>query len=76
MPFGSVTVTLAGVPAGRSEMVIPRMVGVVTVIGEDPNLPGSCVEVAVAVALPELAGVKMPVEVIVPPVAVHVTAEL
>jgi hypothetical protein len=36
----------------------------------------SSVEVAVTVAVPTPEGVKTPDEVIVPPVAVHVTAEL
>jgi hypothetical protein len=57
-------------------MVTPRTVGVVTVIGELPDLDLSCVDVAMAVALPALVGVKTPAEVIVPPVAVQVTVEL
>jgi hypothetical protein len=52
------------------------MVGVVTVIGELPNLVVSCVEVAVTIALPAPVGVKTPAEIIVPPVAVQVTVEL
>ena len=42
----------------------------------DPDLVASCVEVAVMVAGPAAAGVKTPAELIVPPVAPQVTAEL
>jgi hypothetical protein len=42
----------------------------------DPDLVGSCVEVAVQVEVPALVGVSTPVEVILPPVAVQVTALL
>jgi len=36
----------------------------------------ACVELAIQLAVPAPDGVKTPAEVIVPPVAVHVTAEL
>lgn len=48
----------------------------VTVILSSPEMDGDWVEVAVIVAVPAPAGVKSPALVIVPPVAVHVTAEL
>jgi hypothetical protein len=47
-----------------------------TVTLVEPYLLESSVEVAVTVAVPTPEGVKTPDEVIVPPVAVHVTAEL
>lgn len=47
-----------------------------TVIETILEMDGDCVEVAVIVAVPALVGVKTPALVIVPPVAVHVTAEL
>ena len=49
---------------------------VVTVTVPVPNFVASCVEVAVMVAVPAPVGVKTPEEVIVPPVAAQVTAEL
>jgi hypothetical protein len=48
----------------------------VTVTGADPDLVASWVEVAVMVAAPAPAGVKVPDELMVPPVAAQVTAEL
>jgi hypothetical protein len=42
----------------------------------EPDLVVSCVEVAVMVAVPVPPGVNTPAEVIVPPVADQVTAEL
>ena len=42
----------------------------------EPDLVVSCVEVAVMVAVPVPLGVNTPAEVIVPPVADQVTAEL
>jgi len=50
----------------------------VTVIGAEPDMfvYPACVELAVQVPVPTPDGVKTPVDVIVPPVAVHVTAEL
>lgn len=50
----------------------------VTVIGAEPDMLvyPACVELAVQVPVPTPDGVKTPVGVIVPPVAVHVTAEL
>ena len=50
--------------------------GMVTVTVDDPDLVESCVEVAVIVAVPAPAGVKTPADVIVPPLAVQLTAEL
>ena len=41
-----------------------------------PNFVVSCVEVAVIVAVPVPVGENTPADVIVPPVADHVTAEL
>ena len=49
---------------------------VVTVTVPAPNFVAFCVEVAVMVAVPAPVGVKTPEDVIVPPVAVQVTAEL
>jgi len=48
----------------------------VTVTGADPDLVESCAEVAVMVAVPAALGVKTPDELIEPPVAAQVTAEL
>jgi hypothetical protein len=48
----------------------------VTDICAVPDFVVSCVEVAVIVAVPEDAGVNTPEAVIVPSVAVQVTAEL
>ena len=48
----------------------------VTVTGADPDLVESCVEVAVMVAVPAAVGVKTPDELMVPPAADQVTAEL
>ena len=42
----------------------------------EPDLVVSCVDVAVMVAVPAPLGVNTPPEVIVPPVADHVTVEL
>jgi hypothetical protein len=42
----------------------------------DPDFAASSVEVAVMVAVPAAVGAKIPPDEIVPPVAVHVTAEL
>ena len=42
----------------------------------EPDLVASCVEVAVMVAVPVPLGVNTPAEVMVPPVADQVTAEL
>jgi hypothetical protein len=52
------------------------LVRAVTAIEAVPNLVVSCVEVAVIVAVPVPLGVNIPADVIVPPVADHVTAEL
>jgi len=65
---------------GEHETVTDVMVGVVvaaeTTTLLDPDFVVSCVEVAVIVAVPVPPGVKTPADVIVPPVADHVTAEL
>lgn len=52
--------------------------GVVTVIVADPDMLvyAACAELAVHVAVPTPLGVSTPPEVIVPPVALHVTPEL
>jgi hypothetical protein len=63
--------------AGEQSTETEVMVGVVvTVTGADPDLVESCVEVAVMVAVPAAVGVKTPDELMVPPVAAQVTAEL
>jgi hypothetical protein len=63
--------------AGEQSTETEIMPGVVvTVTGADPDLVESCVEVAVIVAVPAAVGVKTPDELIVPPVAAQVTAEL
>ena len=51
-------------------------IAVVTVTLADPDLVESSVEVAVTVAVPAAEGVNTPVAVIVPFVAVQLTAEL
>jgi hypothetical protein len=65
---------------GEHETVTDVMVGVIVVAETttllDPDLVVSCVEVAVMIAVPVPLGVKTPADVIVPPVADHVTAEL
>jgi hypothetical protein len=48
----------------------------ITATVADPDLVASCVDVAVMVAVPAAVGVKTPDELIVPPVAAQVTAEL
>jgi len=78
-PLGSVTVTLAAVPVGRSEIVIANVAGVATAIAAVANLVASCVEVAFIVAVPAPVGVKTPTLLTVPlPVGLtdHVTDEL
>ncbi|HEV2487590.1 MAG TPA: hypothetical protein VGT08_18865 [Terracidiphilus sp.] len=50
--------------------------GTPTATVAEPNLVVSCVDVAVIVAFPAPDGVNTPAGVIVPPVAVQVTAEL
>jgi hypothetical protein len=75
-PFGSVTVTLANAPVGKSEIVMDSAVGVATAIDAFPDFVVSCVDVAVMVAVPAAEGVNTPAEVIVPSVAAHVTVEL
>src|ERR1039458_2176883 len=63
--------------AGEQSTETEVMAGVaVTVTGADPDLVASCVDVAVMVVLPAAVGVKTPDELIVPPVAAQVTAEL
>lgn len=63
---------------GKQETLTEVMVGgtAVTVTLVEPDLVESWVEVAVTVAVPVAEGVNTPAEVIVPPVAVQVTAEL
>jgi len=63
---------------GEHETLTDVIVGdtVVTVTVAEPDLVESSVEVAVMLAVPVAEGVKTPAEVIVPPVAVHVTPEL
>ncbi len=64
---------------GAAVTVIPVTVGgTVTVIVAVPEtfVYPACAELAVHVAVPVPAGVNTPAEVIVPPVAVQVTAEL
>jgi hypothetical protein len=66
--------------AGEAEAVIPVMVNgaEVTVMFAEPEMfvYPAWAELAVHVAVPAPDGVKTPAGVIVPPVAVHVTAEL
>ncbi len=55
------------------------MVGAITctITGAVPDFVASCVLVAVTVTLPAEAGaVNSPLELMLPPLAVHVTAEL
>ena len=63
---------------GEHETLTEVIVGgtAVTVTVVIPDLVESWVEVAVTVAVPVAEGINTPAEVIVPPVAVHVTAEL
>jgi hypothetical protein len=63
---------------GEHETVIEVMVGVaaVTTTLAEPDFVLSCVEVAVMLAVPVPLGVNRPPEVMLPPVADHVTAEL
>ena len=63
---------------GKHETLTEVIVGgtAVTVTVVIPDLVQSWVEVAVTVAVPVAEGINTPAEVIVPPVAVHVTAEL
>lgn len=68
--------TLAGVPAGKSEIVTASIVGFATNIDAVPDFVPSCVEVAVMIADPAAVGVNIPEEVIVPLVADHVTPVL
>jgi hypothetical protein len=65
-PFGSVTVTLANVPAGKSVIVTRSAVGVATVTVALPDFVASCVDVAITVALPAVAGEKTPALLIAP----------
>ena len=48
--------------------------GYETSMPAEPDLDGSCTEVAVQVALPAPDGVRTPADVMVPPVAVQVMA--
>ena len=59
---------------GDAEAMTEVMVGAaVTVIVAEPDLVGSCVDVALHDAVPAPVGVKTPEELIDPPVAVQVT---
>jgi hypothetical protein len=57
-------------------MVGTGLLGATTVIEAVPDFVVSCVEVAVIVAVPVAVGENTPTDVIVPPVADQVTAEL
>ena len=63
---------------GRQDTATEVMVGgaVETTTPVKPDLVVSCVDVAVIVAVPAPLGVNTPPEVMVPPVADHVTVEL
>jgi hypothetical protein len=76
VPIESVTATLAGLPTGRSTTVTSTLAGSKTVTEVLAVFVASCVDVAVAIAVPAAEGVNWPEEVIVPPVADHVTEEL
>ena len=61
----------------ETEEIVGEVVCVATVIVAAPDLVVSCVLVAVTVTDPvELGAVNNPPPLIVPPLAVHVTAEL
>ena len=63
--------------AGEQTTVTDVIVaGAATVTVAEPNFVESSVDVAVIVAVPAAEGVNTPADVIVPPVADHVTAEL
>ena len=63
---------------GRHDAVTEVMVGGAdeTTTLVEPDMVVSCVDVAVIVAVPAPLGVNTPPEVMAPPVADHVTAEL
>jgi len=63
----------AGAQTTETEVIAT---GTAVVTAADPDLVESCVEAAVIVAVPAAVGVNTPEEVMVPPVADHVTAEL
>ncbi len=69
--------TLVGVQATETEVTTA---GVVMATGAVPDTAGVCTEVAVIVALPEVGAVAgavyTPADVIVPALALQVTAEL
>jgi hypothetical protein len=75
-PSGSVKLTFAAVDAGKSVIVITSAVGVATIIWMLDDFVASSDDVAVIFADPEDVGANTPEESIVPPVAVHITAEL
>jgi hypothetical protein len=62
-----------GAQANETEVIVT---GTVAVTPAEPDLVASWADVAVIVAVPATVGVKMPEEVMDPPVADHVTAEL
>ncbi len=64
---------VVGEQATETEVIVE---GAVTVTGAEPDLVESWVEVAVMVAVPAPVGVNTPADVIVPPLADQVTAEL
>jgi len=68
-------VMLDGLAVTETEVTVT---GTVTAMGAEPEtfVYPACVELAIQLAVPAPDGVKTPAEVIVPPVAVHVTAEL
>jgi hypothetical protein len=72
-----VDVPVVRIEAGLQITVTDVIVmGTETLTALEPDLLPSCTEVAVTVALPAPDGVKTPPELIVPPVAVQVTAWL
>ena len=72
-----VAVCVAFIADGYATTVIPVTVtGTVdelTLMDADPDFVLSCVEVATQVPVPVAEGVKTPVCVMLPPVAIHVT---
>jgi hypothetical protein len=63
----------SGLQTTATEMIV---MGTATLTVAVPDLVASWTEIAVIVAFPAAEGVKTPAEVIVPLVAVHVTAGL
>lgn len=70
-------VVIAGGVAVTATFVTVTGIAVTVIVAEPETLVyPACAEFAVHVAVPTPDGVKTPAEVIVPPVAVQVTAEL